>query len=302
MLSEMFYWLFNMSISASVAGIVVLLLRRIKKLPRRLVHILWVIPFIRMWIPVGIRSKYSLMTLISKFTTKSVVLYDGTLDFSFTNYIMAADNYFPVTYKEDMLENLFSIASVVWIIVAVALSLIFAILYVLAKSELKDASLLRDNIYVSDKITSPAAYGVFRPKIVVPKGYQLRNLHYIVAHESAHIYRKDNLWRIIAVISASVHWFNPLIWLFLKKFLEDTELACDEQVLANCGEDEKKAYAMALVDCAESMGVFASPFGGAKIRVRIDRILSYRKLSIISIASLTAFAVAIGYVLLTNAS
>jgi len=42
-----------------------------------------------------------------------------------------------------------------------------------------------------------------------------------------------------------------------KKFLEDTELACDEQVLANCGEDEKKAYAMALVDCAESMGVFA---------------------------------------------
>jgi len=64
-----------------------------------------------------------------------------------------------------------------------------------------------------------------------------------------------------------------LIWLFLKKFLEDTELACDEQVLANCGEDEKKAYAMALVDCAESMGVFASPFGGAKIRVRIDRIL-----------------------------
>jgi len=62
---------------------------------------------------VGIRSKYSLMTLISKFTTKSVVLYDGTLDFSFTNYIMAADNYFPVTYKEDMLENLFSIASVV---------------------------------------------------------------------------------------------------------------------------------------------------------------------------------------------
>ncbi|ABN51615.1 MAG TPA: peptidase M56 BlaR1 [Hungateiclostridium thermocellum] len=302
MLSEMFYWLFNMSISASVAGIVVLLLRRIKKLPRRLVHILWVIPFIRMWIPVGIRSKYSLMTLISKFTTKSVVLYDGTLDFSFTNYIMAADNYFPVTYKEDMLENLFSIASVVWIIVAVALSLIFAILYVLAKSELKDASLLRDNIYVSDKITSPAAYGVFRPKIVVPKGYELRNLHYIVAHESAHIYRKDNLWRIIAVISASVHWFNPLIWLFLKKFLEDTELACDEQVLANCGEDEKKAYAMALVDCAESMGVFASPFGGAKIRVRIDRILSYRKLSIISIASLTAFAVAIGYVLLTNAS
>jgi beta-lactamase regulating signal transducer with metallopeptidase domain len=110
------------------------------------------------------------------------------------------------------------------------------------------------------------------------------------------------LWRILAILSASVHWFNPFIWLFLKKFLEETELACDERVLSNCGEDEKKAYASALVDCAESRNVFVSAFGGAKIRVRIDRILSYSKLSIISIISFTVLALAIGYVLLTNAS
>ncbi|GAE88344.1 M56 family metallopeptidase [Acetivibrio straminisolvens] len=303
LLSEVFYYLFNMSISASVVGVIVLLLGKIKKLPRRLVHILWVIPFLRMWIPVGIPSKYSLMTVISKFfTTRSVVLYDGALNFTFANYIMAADNYFPITYKVNMIESLIGIAAIVWIIVAIALVLVFSILYVVTKSELKDAGLLRDNIYVSDKITSPAIYGVFRPKIIVPKSYELRDLHYVVAHESAHIRRKDNLWRVIAVISASIHWFNPFVWLFLKKFLEDTELACDEKVLADCGEDEKKAYALALVDCAESTNVFVSPFGGAKIRVRIDRILSYKKLSIISVVSFIVFAAAIGYVLLTNAS
>lgn len=302
LLSEVFYWLFNMSISASVVGIIILLLGKIKKLPRRLVHILWAIPFLRMWIPIGMSSKYSLMTLISKFTTKTVVVYDGTLDFTFTNHIMAADNYSPITYKVNLLDNLFSTASIVWIIVAAALMIISVILYAITKSELKDASLLRDNIYVSDRITSPAIYSVFRPKVIVPKGYELRDLHYILAHESAHIHRKDNLWRIVAVISASVHWFNPFVWLFLKKFLEETELACDERVLADCDEDEKKAYATALVDCAENRNVFASAFGGAKIRVRIDHILSYKKLSIISIISFTVFAIAIGYVLLTNAS
>lgn len=302
MLSEVFYWLFNMSISAAVVGIIILLLGKLKQLPRRLAHILWTIPFLRMWIPIGMSSKYSLMTLISKFTARTVVVYDGALDLTVTNHIMAASNYSPITYKVKLLDNLFSTASIVWIIGAAALMIVSAILYVGTKSELKDAGLLRDNIYISDRITSPAIYGVFRPRIIIPKGYELRDLRYILAHESAHIRRKDNLWRIAAVISASVHWFNPFAWLFLKKFLEETELACDERVLADCGEDEKKAYAAALVDCAESRYVFASPFGGAKIRVRIDHILSYRKLSIISVISLTVFAIAIGYVLLTNAS
>ena len=269
MLSEVFYWLFNMSISASIAGIIILLLSKIKKLPRRLVHLLWIIPFLRMWIPVGMSGKYSLMTLISKFTTKTVVVYDGAFDFTFTNHIMAADSYSPITYKVNLLDNLFRTASAIWIIVAAILMIVSIILYVITKSELKDASLLRDNIYVSDKITSPAIYGIFRPKVIVPKGYELRDLHYIIAHESAHIHRRDNLWRIVAVMSAIVHWFNPFVWLFLKKFFEETELACDERVLANFGENEKKAYETAMVDCAESGNVFASAFGGAKIRVRM---------------------------------
>ncbi|NLB79864.1 MAG: M56 family metallopeptidase [Clostridiaceae bacterium] len=302
MLSEVFYWLFNMSISASVIGIIILLLGKIKKLPRRLIHVLWAIPFLRMWIPVGMTSKYSLMTLISKFTTKTVVIYDGALDFAFTNHVMAADNYSPITYKVNLLDNLFHTASYVWIIIAVSLTIISIVIYIITKSELKDASLLRDNIYVSDKITAPATYGVCHPKIIIPKGYELSDLHYILAHESAHIHRKDNLWRIFAIISASVHWFNPFIWLFLKKFLEETELACDERVLADCVEDEKKAYATALLDCTESRNVFVSAFGGAKIRMRIERILSYKKMSSISIISFTVFAIAIGYVLLTNAS
>lgn len=302
MLSEGFYWLLNMSISASVVGIIIVVIGRMKALPRRLVHFLWAILFVRMSVPVGLSSRYSLLSLISRFTTRTVLVYDSTLDLTTTNYIMAASDYFPLTYKANLIEQIFDTASIVWLVVASALLITSATLYVITKAELKGASHVRDNVYVSDKICAPAVYGVFQPKVIVPKGYEERDLHYILAHESAHIRRMDNLWRIVAVVSASVHWFNPLVWLFLKKFLEDTELACDESVLARCGEDEKKAYATALVDCIESRNVFASAFGGATIRVRIDRILSYRKLSILSVISLIVFASAVGFVLLTNAS
>lgn len=302
MFSEIFYWLFNMSISASIVGIFILFAGKIKRFPRRLMHLLWAIPFLRMWIPVSISGKYSLMALISKFTSRTVAVYDGAFELTLTNHVMAANSYSPVTYKMNLIENIFRIASMVWIVVAVALLMVSAVLYFITRSELKDASLLRENVYVSEKVTIPAAYGIFRPRIIIPKGYELRELQYILAHESAHIRRKDNLWRVLAIISAAVHWFNPFAWLFLKKFLEETELACDEQVLAECGEDAKKAYATVLVDCAESRNIFASAFGGAKIRVRIDHILSYKKLSILSIISFTVLAVAIGYVLLTNAS
>lgn len=302
MLSEIFYWVLNMSISASIVGVVILMAGKIKKLPRRLTHALWAIPFLRMWVPVGLPGKYSLMTLISKYTTKTVVVYDRPLELTMTNHVMAASSYFPVTFQVNLLENLFRTAGMVWLIIAGALLIAFTILYWMTRSELKDATHLRDSIYVSDKITAPAAYGIFRPTILIPKGYETRDLCYIQAHEKVHIRRLDNLWRLLAFLSAAVHWFNPFAWLFLKKFLEETELACDEQVLADCGEEAKKAYATMLVDCVESKSVFASAFGGARIRVRIGHILSYRKLSVFSIISFIVFAVAIGYVLLTNAS
>jgi len=300
-LGEVFYWVFNMSIAAAVTGIVVMLIGKIKRVPRRFAHIIWLIPFLRMWLPFGLGSKYSLMSLISNVTTRTVVVYEGRETFTMMNCIMAANSYFPITYKISLLEDLFGVASVVWVIVAAAVLISIAILYAITKSELRGASRLRDNVYLSEKVVSPAVYGVLRPKIILPADFAEKDLTYILAHENAHIRNADNLWRAAAFVTAAVHWFNPLAWIFLKRFLSETELACDERVLAKYGENEKKAYAAALVDCAEAKSVFASAFAGAKIRVRIDGILSYKKLSLFSGAFFAALAAAIAYVLLTNA-
>ena len=111
----------------------------------------------------------------------------------------------------------------------------------------------------------------------------------------------SNFIRILALIVVCFHWFNPFAWLMLKLLYSDIELACDESVLSKCDEAERKEYAYTLLSTAEKTNLFVASFGGSKIRIRIENILSYSKISIFSIVSFAALVIAICYVLLTNA-
>ena len=303
MLQEVFYWIFNMSITAALTGLLVMLVRLVKQIPRRLTTFLWIIPFLRMTVPLGLDSPYSLMSLLSKITTRTVVVFQPTDDISFSmmNSVMAANSYFPITYKVNILENIFSVASVIWAVVALAIILMLTAIYCTTLFEIKDSKHLRENVYLSEKISSPAVYGVLRPKIVLPASYQDRDIELVIQHEKTHIRGLDNLWRVIAFLVVAVHWFNPLSWIFLKAFLADLELSCDERVLVKLGADRSKEYASALLECKQGATVFASAFGGARIRTRIENILSFRKLTWFSLMAFIALISVIFYVLLTNA-
>lgn len=303
MLHEVFYWLFNMSIAAVICGVPVLLIRFIKKIPRRVFAWLWWIPFIRMCIPVGISGKYSLMWLIAKFTTKTVTVYELGEACAVTamNCVMGANSYSPVIYKFYLLEKLFSLASIIWLIGVLSCVLILFVTYWATMREMRGALLLKDNIFVSDKIRTPSVYGIIRPKIVLPQGYKESDFAYIIMHENAHIKRGDNLLRIAALILVCVHWWNPFAWVFLKLLYSDIEMACDETVLAKCSKKQGKEYAHALLSTAEKTNVFAAPFGGMKIRTRIENILSYQKISVLSSIAFAALILCIAYILLTNA-
>ena len=304
MLGEIFYWIFNMSIAATICTIPVLLLRPVKKIPRRIFIWLWLVPFVRMCIPVGISSKYGIMALLSRFTTKTVTVFqigDGSA-LTMMNHTMGAADYFPITYKVNLLEDLFNVASVVWLAVALAAVFTLTIIYFVTLGEVKDAQCLSGNVYLSDKIKTPALYGIIKPKIILPMEYEDSELHYILMHERAHLKRKDNLLRLLAFVVVCLHWFNPLAWLILKLLYSDIELACDELVLSKCNEAERKAYAYTLLHAAEKTSVFAASFGGAKIRLRIENILSYRKVSLASWVVCSALLISIAYILLTNAS
>lgn len=303
MLHEVYYWLFNMSITAAITGLLIMLIRSIRVIPRRLAVILWSIPFLRMIVPLGLNSPYSFMTLLSKFATKTVVVYQHTEDiaFSLTNTVLAADTYFPITYKVNVLESVFHIAAIVWIVIFLVILLTLTIVYFSTLHEMKDAVHLHDNIFISEHIASPAVYGIIKPRIVFPVCFQDTDNELIMLHENVHIRRRDNLRRLLAIVITAIHWFNPLCWIFLKLFLVDLELACDEQVLAVIGRERANEYAQTLLTYRQSAGIFSSSFGGAKIRRRIENILSFRKLTWFSLTAFTLLIVAIFYTLLTNA-
>lgn len=302
-IGEICYWLINMSIVASFMGLIVMLLRKIRFIPRRVSVFLWIIPFLRMTVPVGLNSPYSLMSLVSRFTTRTVTVYQPSDDiaFSFSNSIRAAESYSPITYKVNILGTVFSVAGMIWIVVSLALLIALTLIYVSTKNAVADSRHLESNIFFSDKVDSPAVYGIIRPKIIIPGSYKDMELKYIIRHEKTHIKRLDNLWRILGFITASVHWFNPLSWVFLKAFLNDLELACDEMAISGYDKEERKEYARTLLTCSGSKSLLVSAFGGAKVRTRIENVLSYKKMTAFSALGFALLVVVIIFTLITNA-
>lgn len=302
-IGEICYWLINMSIVASFMGLIVMLLRKIRFIPRRVSVFLWIIPFLRMTVPVGLNSPYSLMSLVSRFTTRTVTVYQPSDDiaFSFSNSIRAAESYSPITYKVNILGTVFSVAGMILIVVSLALLIALTLIYVSTKNAVADSRHLESNIFFSDKVDSPAVYGIIRPKIIIPGSYKDMELKYIIRHEKTHIKRLDNLWRILGFITASVHWFNPLSWVFLKAFLNDLELSCDEMAVSGYDKEERKEYARTLLSCSGSKSLLVSAFGGAKVRTRIENVLSYKKMTAFSALGFALLVVVIIFTLITNA-
>ncbi|MHB1483710.1 MAG: M56 family metallopeptidase [Saccharofermentanales bacterium] len=304
MLTGVFYWILNMSIIGSLSGLIILALRKIRGLPRFPVYLLWPVVLIRMVIPFGITNQFSLVGQIAKFTTVTVPvrIFVPFPEISMSNFVMGANEYFPMVYKSKNLENIFAVSSIIWIIFAIAGMISAALLYYFTKSEIRNARHLNGNIYESANVTTPTVYGIFNPKIILPADIADNKIDYILAHEQIHIKRKDNLIRIAAISVACIHWFNPLVWIFLRYFLVDMELTCDSKVLKKLSENEKNEYAHALLDYSSGRQTFmASAFSSSKIRVRIENVLSYKKLTITSCIFFALLFSAIIFVLLTNA-
>lgn len=303
MLHEVFYWVLNMSITASVTGGIVLFIRLFKKIPKQMTVCLWWIPFLRMVIPIGYNSPYSLMSLLHRITTKAVIVYQPKEEvaFSLLNSVRAADTYFPITYKINRLQTVFSVGAIVWLVGAVVFLFLLMVLYVALLRETKNAEDKKDGIYFSDTVKTPAVYGIIKPKIILPSLYREQDTELILLHEKMHIKRLDNLWRMLALAVASVHWFNPLCPLFLKCFFADLEQACDACVLSKVGEERAKAYAKTLLLCKENEKKLICGFGGAKMRSRIENILSFKKMTWFSCTVFMTGMLVVFYVLLTNA-
>jgi len=105
-------------------------------------------------------------------------------------------------------------------------------------------------LLVSDRITNPCLIGWRRPTILLPSNADVITQDVLV-HEMAHWARRDCLWNLVAVVAASLFFFQPLLWVLRRRLAHVADDVCDDHVIVYGGD--RRSYARQLVDIAEAM-------------------------------------------------
>ncbi len=130
----------------------------------------------------------------------------------------------------------------------------------------------RVRLWRNDAIGAPVTWGIVRPIILVPAGFEelpAESRDAVIRHELAHIQAHDFLMRGLAEIARALIWFQPLVWIMWRQLREEQELACDNCVLAAGGR--ASAYAKLLLDWDEHRGVDSSIAVGISDRSCLKR-------------------------------
>lgn len=316
--SELFLKIFEMGLTVSLLILAVMFFRLImRKTPKWMICLLWGIVAIRLIcpIPIPIQSPFSMVpaeggiteSILSELRSKSepereteasksgseqearAGLQHGA-DTSLeagTSEVLTEENPEMLLYERDFqpygggkIRNAADILSVVWIGGVFGILLYALIGHLRLRMELREGILLRENVYLCDHVRSPFVCGVIRPGIYLPSGIGKSDLECVIAHEKAHIQRKDPVWKLAAFLILSVYWFQPLCWAAFWLFCRDIEFACDEKVIRSLGAAERKAYSESLLSCSftkKSAIVYSLAFGEVGVKKRVKTILNYKK-------------------------
>ena len=286
-MDDVFLKLVNLSISASWLILAVLVLRFVlKKAPKWVMPLLWGVVALRLVCLFSIESALSLIpsaeTIPSEIVTETrePVLYEqATLDIV-TNPTLPSAAEVPVGVSRQQAQVDFNIYSVLWLAGMAALLVHALVSAGKLKRKLATAILLRDNIYESEFVDSPFVFGVVKPNIYLPMRMDEGTAAYVIAHERAHLARRDHWWKVLGYLVLALHWFNPLVWVAYILFCRDIELACDEKVVKGLDGAARADYSQALLSCAApKRAVAACPlaFGEGNIKMRVKSALHYKK-------------------------
>ena len=309
-MDDVFLKLVNLSISASWLILAVLVLRVVlKKAPKWVMPLLWGVVALRLVCLFSIESALSLIpsaeTIPSEIVTETrePVLYEqATLDIV-TNPTLPSAAEVPVGVSRQQAQVDFNIYSVLWFAGMAALLVHALVSAGKLKRKLATAILLRDNIYESEFVDSPFVFGVVKPNIYLPMHMDEGTAAYVIAHERAHLARRDHWWKVLGYLVLALHWFNPLVWVAYILFCRDIELACDEKVVKGLDGAARADYSQALLSCAApKRAVAACPlaFGEGNIKTRVKSALHYRKPAFWVAAAAVLAVVIVAVCFLTN--
>ncbi len=302
-----FLKLLNMSINASWLVLAVLVLRLLlKKAPKWVSVLMWAMVALRLVCPFSLESGFSLIP--NPETVPQSIVYaevptiqTGIPAINSAVNPVISQNLAPTPgVSVNPMQALTVAAMAVWLVGVVVMLLYALVSYLRIHKKVGEAALLQGNVWLCDRVASPFILGVFRPRIFVPSSMGEGDMSYVLAHEKAHLRRKDHWWKPLGFLLLAVYWFNPLLWLAYILLCRDIELACDEKVIKELGQESKKPYAEALINCSVSRkSIAACPlaFGEVGVKNRIKSVLNYKKPGfwICLLAVLTCIALVVGF-------
>ena len=300
-----FLKILNMSISAGWLVLAVWVLRLVlHKAPKALRVVLWGVVGLRLVWPFSIESILSLIP--SRETVPADIglaaapaIQSGVpVVNSLVNPVLGSSMAATPQYSINPMQVALFIAAWVWVI-GVAVMVVYALVsWLVIRLRVRESMREEKNIWLCDRVGSPFILGILRPRIYLPSDILAEDKPYVLAHEQAHLKRRDHWWKPLGFLLLALHWFNPLMWLAYILLCRDIELACDERVIRTLGAEGKKPYSEALINCSVPRHMIAAcpvAFGETGVKGRIKSVLNYKKPAfwIILVAVVLCVAVAV---------
>lgn len=309
-MSEFFLKIINMSICASWIVLGVLVLRIfLKKAPKWVSVLLWGIVAVRLICPFSLESALSLIPAAE--TVSPQIMLDRTPQIDsgvpiineVVNPIISGSFTPQPMNSANPLQILIPVAANIWLLGVLVLLVYTAFSYWRIRRKVATAVRWKDNIFQSENVASPFVLGMIKPRIYLPFSMPEQEMTHVIAHEKAHIQRKDHLWKPIGFLILTVYWFNPLLWLAYVLLCRDIELACDEKVVKEFDATQKADYSQALLSCSvHHRMISACPlaFGEVGVKNRVKSVLNYKKPAFWVIVLAIAVSIVVAVCFLTD--
>ena len=200
-------------------------------------------------------------------------------------------------------QRIVAAASILWCAGLAGMALYTLVSYRRLSRRVKGAVRIDGNLYQGAAIPTPFVLGVLRPRIYLPNTLSREDMPYVIAHERAHIRRRDPLWKALGFGLLCIYWFQPLLWLGYALFCRDMELACDEKVASALSPSHRANYSQALLNCSAGRRFLAAcpvAFGEVGVKERVKRVLSFRRPTLRAVLAAVLICAVIAVCFLTN--
>lgn len=286
-METVFLYFLNKSIAAVWMIVTILLLRIVtRRIPKWIYGILWIMVGIRLLCPIGFQSEWSVISSVH--TVPEIIMYSAepAIDSGFESVDQWVNPKLPTGGSVDSIDEdqpmavVIEYASYIWTAGIVLLTIYSTVRWLRLRKWVRASIKVKERVYICDDISAPFILGVFRPKVYLPSTLREEQMKIVLDHENAHLNRDDHWTKMIGFIVVILHWFNPLVWLAYQKMSEDIELACDEKVIKNVDEVDKKKYMQVLLDLSRAKSIFFNiplAFGEVAVKRRIQSIVRYKR-------------------------